>query len=382
MKIKKDESIKYLLGGSLITLGLVLGGCSSSSNNDNTEHQEDTNISQTLNGTAAIGSPIVGGAVTAKCSDSSGFIDAIITQANGTWSGNIANGSLPCAIQVTGGGLATPLHSFATQAGNINITPLTDLALALQVNTLSGQNLTDWFAAPNSGSADLSSIASSLTTAADVLRTAMSGANFSLPDSWTAGTTAIFNTIFSADPVSDPYDQLLENLAKSITDDVNLADYSALVSSLIGGGTLPDAPDDDGTGNSDDPLNGGLGITGIIDGIRYTNSISVDWNSFNLSAYAPHPSIDGAIDSKNYWRLWYLPKAVGSYQCKAKVQSGTIQLSHGGTDVNYPQAKTCEIEVISINQGLITGSFTGKIVVGTEEYLIEDGLFRYQTPSL
>jgi hypothetical protein len=65
---------------------------------------------QTLKGTAAIGSPIVGATVTAKCSDNSGFINAIITQANGTWSGNVANGALPCALQVTGGWLTTSLQ--------------------------------------------------------------------------------------------------------------------------------------------------------------------------------------------------------------------------------------------------------------------------------
>ena len=33
----------------------------------------------------------------------SGFTNVVTTQANGTWSGTVANGVLPCALQVTGG---------------------------------------------------------------------------------------------------------------------------------------------------------------------------------------------------------------------------------------------------------------------------------------
>ena len=260
MKILTKYEAKYVLGAGLIAFGLLLGGCggSSSSSDDkagapdapgapNTPGTPNTptppNTAQiTINGTAAIGSPIVGGTLTAKCAGGIGFTNAVITQANGAWSGTVAAASLPCALQVTGGTPSVTLHSIATQAGNVNITPLTDLALALQVNTLSGQSLADWFAAPNAGSADFNSVAGSLTAAADTLRTAMTAANFSLPADWVTGSTSIFSAPFSADPANDPYDKLLENLATAISSDANLTDYSALISSLTSGGSLPAAP--------------------------------------------------------------------------------------------------------------------------------------------
>src|SRR5690554_4539508 len=239
MNIKTKESAKYVLGAGLITVGLLLGGCGGSSS-DKAGTKKDTTPAnvQTLTGTEAVGNPIAGGTLTAKCADGSGFTNAVTTQADGTWSGTVANGALPCALQVTGGTPSVTLHSIATQAGNVNITPLTDLALALQVNTLSGQSLADWFAAPNAGSADFNSVAGSLTAAADALRTAMTAANFSLPADWVTGSTAIFNAAFSADPANDPYDKLLENLATAISSDANLTDYSALISSLTSGGSL------------------------------------------------------------------------------------------------------------------------------------------------
>src|SRR5690554_5774934 len=367
MKIEMKGSMATLLSGGMVALGLILAGCGGSSS-DKAGTKKDTSTpenTQALTGTAAVGNPIAGGTLTAKCADGSGFTNAVTTQANGTWSGTVANGSLPCALQVTGGTPNVTLHSFATQVGNVNVTPLTDLALALQVNTLSGQSLADWFAAPNAGSADFNSVAGSLTAAADALRTAMTAANFSLPADWVTGSTAIFNAAFSADPANDPYDKLLENLATAISSDANLTDYSALISSLTSGGSLPAAPvtgnNGGGAGNSYDPLSGGVGITGEVDGIRYTNSVLVSWDSYRLSAYGPHPSISDAHDSSSYWRLWYLPKEVGTYQCKTKVKGSTIQLSYGRTGVTYSNIAACEIKVISVDQSVITGSFTGKI---------------------
>jgi|GEM_PF-903454 len=252
MKIEMKGSMATLLSGGMVALGLILAGCGGSSS-DKAGTKKDTSTpenTQALTGTAAVGNPIAGGTLTAKCADGSGFTNAVTTQANGTWSGTVANGALPCALQVTGGTPNVTLHSFATQVGNVNVTPLTDLALALQVNTLSGQSLADWFAAPNAGSADFNSVAGSLTAAADALRTAMTAANFSLPADWVTGSTAIFNAAFSADPANDPYDKLLENLATAISSDANLTDYSALISSLTSGGSLPAAPATSNAGNT------------------------------------------------------------------------------------------------------------------------------------
>ncbi|WP_339844121.1 hypothetical protein [uncultured Halopseudomonas sp.] len=220
--------------------GLLLGGCLGGGGSGS-DPGGTTSIS--LSGTAATGSGINNATITASCADGSGFIQTVSTGADGSWSGEIASSSaLPCALQLTGGTPNITLHSLATQAGTVNITPLTDLALGLQINLLSGQTLTDWFAAPREGGSNLASLSSTLTEAADTLRGLLLGAGFTLPANWSAGATTPFNAPFVADPATDPYDQLLESLAESIAEDVNLADYPALLSSIVAGASFPSAP--------------------------------------------------------------------------------------------------------------------------------------------
>src|SRR5690606_29628205 len=79
-----------------------------------------------LTGTAAVGAPIVGGAVVAKCADGSGFTTSVGTNAQGVFTGLVASSAFPCALQITGGAPAIVLHSYTANAGTVNITPLTD----------------------------------------------------------------------------------------------------------------------------------------------------------------------------------------------------------------------------------------------------------------
>ncbi|MAP30672.1 MAG: hypothetical protein CMK93_08195, partial [Pseudomonas sp.] len=207
--------------------------------------------SATVSGTAATGAAIVSGTVTAVCADGSGFTDTVTTDTDGSWRGEISNTQvLPCALRINGGTPSVTLYSLATATGNVNITPLTDLALALQVNDLSGQNLADWFTAPDDGSADLATLGAQLSAAADALRTLLETSGYTLPASWGAGSTAPFSTAFTPDPNSDPYDQLLEALAQAISANPNLSDYNALVSSLLGGASMPAAPGSQSGGGS------------------------------------------------------------------------------------------------------------------------------------
>lgn len=81
-------------------------------------------------GTAATGAAIAGATVQARCASGAG---TATTQPNGSFSMQIANGSLPCVLQVapTAG---TALHSVIDGSGtgrvNVNITPLTELVVA------------------------------------------------------------------------------------------------------------------------------------------------------------------------------------------------------------------------------------------------------------
>lgn len=98
-----------------------------------------------LSGTTAIGSPIVGGTVDVICA--SGAALTTTTGMSGDWQITLAGQTLPCAVRVTGGtinGTANTMayHSIVTSAGIVNVTPLTDLAVA---NLLGNANLAAWF---------------------------------------------------------------------------------------------------------------------------------------------------------------------------------------------------------------------------------------------
>ncbi|MBN2647610.1 MAG: hypothetical protein JXR44_07490, partial [Thiotrichales bacterium] len=107
----------YSLGLALGT-AMLLSGCdldllsSSSSNSDNNNEPPPAEQTADLNGTAAVGAPIVGGQVTAKCSDGSGFTTGVTTNANGTWSGQVGLGALPCALSVNDSNRNIVLKSF------------------------------------------------------------------------------------------------------------------------------------------------------------------------------------------------------------------------------------------------------------------------------
>lgn len=99
-----------------------------------------TPAGSTVSGVAAIGSPIVGGAVTLKCASGTTF--TATTSANGSYSvSGLQSADFPCAIrvengQVNGTPYATPLHAGTYAAGNFNITPLTDLMTGLLVGAI------------------------------------------------------------------------------------------------------------------------------------------------------------------------------------------------------------------------------------------------------
>ena len=89
--------------------------------------------STTLSGTAAVGSPIVGGGLNVVCSAGAPLMTS--TSANGSWTVDTTSQTFPCAVQVKGGTVAgatnlITYHSIALNPGIANVTPLTDLLLA------------------------------------------------------------------------------------------------------------------------------------------------------------------------------------------------------------------------------------------------------------
>ena len=87
-----------------------------------------------LNGVAATGKGVANAAVTAKCV--SGAPVTGTTAADGSFTLNLSGGQVaPCMLQVVGGVPNVTLHGFASEAGRVNITPLTDLVITKSLGT-------------------------------------------------------------------------------------------------------------------------------------------------------------------------------------------------------------------------------------------------------
>lgn len=156
-----------------------------------------------LTGTAAVGAPIVGGTVTAKCAGGQTF--AATSTASGSYSIALPSSALPCALQISGGSIGgnpntQSFHSFASRSGTANLSPLTDLAVALA----SGSSPAVWF---NAVSAANPPDLDELTPAVAKLLAKLKGAGYNVPANLNPVTTA-----FTA-MAGNVYDDLLEALA-------------------------------------------------------------------------------------------------------------------------------------------------------------------------
>lgn len=197
---------KFALGaslGSLILLAACGGGGSSGS---------DGATSVNTTGTAAIGSPIVGGTVAVKCT--SGTTSSTTTGTDGSWTISLKASDYPCVAEVSGGqangvALTSVLHSVLAAPGVTNITPLTDI----MVGVVGKQDPSTWFA--NVSKSDLASLITtdSMNIALDKLKTALASlpGKPSLPDGFNP-----LNTAFKAQS-GDAGDDLLESYGASLT---------------------------------------------------------------------------------------------------------------------------------------------------------------------
>ncbi len=87
-----------------------------------------------LNGIAAIGAGLANASVTAKCTSGAPVVGT--TAADGSFNLSLDGGQVaPCMLQVVSGTPSVTLHGFATEAGRVNITPLTDLVIAKALGT-------------------------------------------------------------------------------------------------------------------------------------------------------------------------------------------------------------------------------------------------------
>lgn len=202
----KSKPSFYMIGKIMtLSVAFVLSACGGGGGGS--DPKPETPKSQ-LTGIAAVGLPIVNGTVLVKCS--SGYNTTATTNITGNWETTIPNDAYPCAVRVQGGTVdgvpvTSALHSIIQDAGNVNVTPLTDLILA---NVL-GQSPESWFNdATNSqlsGSLTSTNVANAIQAVINVLAT--------LPGQPTIpeGFDPI-KTPFAANQV-DSGDVLLENYA-------------------------------------------------------------------------------------------------------------------------------------------------------------------------
>lgn len=133
----------------------------------------------TLNGVAAVGTPIVNASISVICA--TGNLLSTTTSNTGTggaWQVTFSGRTLPCAVELSNGTIngatnATPYHAIAVAAGTVNVTPLTDLMVANIVGTAT---LSTWFAGLTTNPSPLSNITQTqVDTALAALSTALSG---------------------------------------------------------------------------------------------------------------------------------------------------------------------------------------------------------------
>lgn len=291
---------------------------------------DPTPTTQTLEGTAAIGAPIIDGVITAKCADGSGFTQAVATGSDGRWSGTIASDALPCALQVSAGTPPVTLHSYASAPGTVNITPLTDLTLALATT----QSPQDWFDNFDGSSVDTGA-------AAGTLLDSLAAKDFDIPVQGNPFTTPF-------DTNSTGWDGLLDDIGESVADDPTLPDYAALVA-LVKDGQLDSLPSA--------PVPVTYSITGTITGASGT----VQWQvGRNGSTYNSGSTGNGAVvftlpvgmPQNSAWNVVVATPPAGQ-TCTVANGSGTLT-----ADVTNI-AIQCSDTVIPPVSFSITGSITG-----------------------
>ena len=175
--------------------------------------------STTLSGTAAVGSPIVGGGLNVVCSAGAPLMTS--TSANGSWTVDTTSQTFPCAVQVKGGTVAgatnlITYHSIALNPGIANVTPLTDLLLANLAGTATPSA---WYASVVAAPVTLSTFTQTKADASLINLRAGFGATLANgPHPITAAFTAV---------LGNAMDDILSALAKALAS--TTVDYSALL---------------------------------------------------------------------------------------------------------------------------------------------------------
>ena len=198
-----------------------------------------------LRGVAAVGAPIVGGDVDAKCSDGNTY-NANPTSTNGAWSiAAVSTAAFPCVVQIRNGEPEVKLNSFAAAPGVVNITPFTDLILAIAAKG----DPSDYFS--NISEENKAELANEINSAIIKLKNALATKGYlTVGDSFDP-----INARFTATS-GNFYDDLLEDFKQGLNDDGGKT-YEDLLEGVLDDPSaelvLPPAPLKDAGGGSPVP---------------------------------------------------------------------------------------------------------------------------------
>ena len=203
MKTQIKRLSLALAGAALATLAGCGGGGGGS-----TTPAPDPSIS--LNGTAATGAAISGGAIAVKCAVGTG---SATTNADGSYTVSVTNGAFPCLVKVTAAN-GTILHSVVTGTGTsatVNITPATQLIVA----SLAGRDPAAYFTAFDAAAAagaTSTKVAAAQTAVVATLKAA--GVDMSALGDLISGSLKPA----SGTTAGNAYDVALDALAKKLSD--------------------------------------------------------------------------------------------------------------------------------------------------------------------
>jgi hypothetical protein len=120
--------------GLTTILSLTACGGNDSSSNQTPPKVDPIDPYVTIKGTAVTRDFLSDAIVTARCKDDSGFKDIVKTNINGEWEGQVKASQLPCRLKVTKDNDINITHYSVifNENDHVNITPFTDLAIAIR----------------------------------------------------------------------------------------------------------------------------------------------------------------------------------------------------------------------------------------------------------
>ncbi len=292
-------SSKVLLVLCSVTL-LGLAGCGSSSNGSKSSaSQSSSSISSQvasssqasssnessasslpalhpLTGLAMAKTPLANATVKARCADGSGFVVAVVTNAQGIFSGQVARDALPCALQVTGGTPAVTLHGYAATPGRVNITAFTDILLT----DASGQRPGDWF-----DSANWQSVGDELLAAQTRMILALVARGYTLPGGFTPLVQEFSH--------GDAWSELINDVLDAVDASTSIADYDALLT-LVKDGNLAVIPGPVSGGGSSSSSSSSVGSSSSASSVASSSSSAASGTGSAGACFNPALVASGA----------------------------------------------------------------------------------------